>query len=159
MPKITASYLNQNIRRIRDNGLIPITNQQRLQTEYNIILTPNGSGVNSGLVMTYSKAKSELLKRFPNANFTQKQYQIMVDSLYKEFGDRLSVRGEKAYQKELALDLAEEYGLPKSKLSRMSHADRSRLFNQAKALSSKKGEKNYESNNFIVNLELLLKEY
>lgn len=159
MPKITASYLNQGIRRIKEAGLIPITNQQRLQTEYNLILTPNGKGANSGIVMSYAKARAEVRKKFPNANFTQKQYQALLDDMYKQFGSRLSVRGEKQFQTENAFKLAEEYGLNTSKLKKMSYSQRTELFRKAKEMSSKKGEVNYEANKFTVNLEQLLKDY
>lgn len=159
MPKITASYLNQSIRRIKSAGLIPITNQQRLQTEYNLILTPNGKGINSGIVMSYAKARAEVRKKYPNANFTQKQYQALLNDMYKEFGSRLTVRGERAFQNETAFRLAEEYGMNVNKLKRMSFKERTELFRKAKAMSSKKGEKNYEANKFTKNLEELLEEY
>lgn len=159
MPKITASYLNQSIRRIRDAGLIPITNQQRLQTEYNLILTPNGKGANSGIVMSYAKARAEVRKKFPNANFTQKQYQALLNDMHKQFGDRLSVRGERRFQTQNAIKLAEDYGIYPSKVKKMSYEKRTEIYREAKARSSKKGDKNYEANKFTVNLEQLLKDY
>ena len=157
--EITAKYLNANIDNIESRGFEPVTRLQRLQQEYNWILVPTGRG-RGGHIYTHKEAVLELHKHFPKEEFTKEQYQEMLNNLYEEYGDRLTLRGEKVYQKEnMIAQIEDEFPEYKNKANRMSTNNLKEIFREAKRVSSKKGSPNYSSNNFTVNLGRLLEEF
>lgn len=103
----SAKYLNDRIENIIKNGYTPITDFSHVKQNYNWILKPAGRK-NSHLIMTYEEARSEMAKKIPDDPLTLAEYEEQLLNFQKEFGDRLTLAGEKRYQREHMTSIIEE---------------------------------------------------
>lgn len=107
----SANYLNQRISTILKNGYRPITDFSHVKQNFSWILKPSGRK-NSEMIMTYEEAKAQLAKKFPDQPLTREEYLNQLKEFQEEFADRLTLYGEKRYQKsymETVISDAEEY--------------------------------------------------
>ena len=109
----TPTDLNKALKRIEQSGLKPVTKNVTIQQTYAPIIIPSGLK-NSGKIMSYNEARRFVEKYNPqNLEYmTKENYDRLLNALQENIGDRLTVRGERQYQKERMINTlkdAQEY--------------------------------------------------
>lgn len=167
MKNITHSNINKGLTRIKEAGISPVTDMQRLQQhpDFGRIIYPAGESQKSGLIMSFTEANRRFTERFPEASFTKEQYKEMLNNLYDLYSDRFTLIGETKAQTDYMVEFVKDH-LTESdiddeqldKFENLSFKEKRDIYRKAKSIAAKKGDPNYDADNFTAKLSQLINE-